>query len=50
MFEHDALVAQLDEPYTNQVVSRFNRFAFIRDEWSSDRKSAEADQHMPYQI
>ncbi|WP_272073824.1 hypothetical protein [Nodularia spumigena] len=32
MFERDALVAQLGEPYTNQVVARFNRFAFIRDE------------------
>ncbi|MGG6268357.1 hypothetical protein ACQ4M3_19830 [Leptolyngbya sp. AN03gr2] len=32
MFERDALVAQLGDPYTNQVVARFNRFAFIRDE------------------
>ncbi len=32
MFERDALVAQLGEPYTNHVIARFNRFAFIRDE------------------
>ncbi|MEH1832105.1 MAG: DUF3825 domain-containing protein [Nostoc sp.] len=32
MFERDTLVAQLGDPYTNKVVPRFKRFAFIRDE------------------
>lgn len=32
MFDHNTLIEQLGDPYTNAVVARFGRFAFIRDE------------------
>jgi hypothetical protein len=32
MFDRDTLIGQLGDPYTNAVVERFGRFAFIRSE------------------